>query len=129
VLCVSIIQQMEQGQHRVSPEHARAGPAHDPADLVAPGRGVAVDRAVETGRLAFPVGAAVEAPGGVLGECVAVGTQSPATMVGPAEEADHRLHGAALAGQAGRDRSHLLTLGSHRWLDLDRGQRRGATAG
>jgi len=60
-----LVEQVRQSEHRVSPEHPRAGKAHDLAGGLALRGLVAVNRAISAGRLLDTVGAFFQPPFGV----------------------------------------------------------------
>ena len=94
-------------KHGMSPKHARARMAHDHPHGLALARTVAMDVAVDTGRLLGTVGATGQAPAGIVLQAGAVTAQKRVTARGrtvmcSAVDAQHGHDGVQLTHQPGR---------------------------
>ncbi len=87
------IQPVLEAQHRVLPEHARAGMAHDGLHLFAPVAFITMHRTIDAGGLFSPEPAAVQPQGGIIQKALAFQAEnSGGVVVVMAIAADHRGH-------------------------------------
>jgi hypothetical protein len=92
---------MAQAENGMVPEHARAGIAHDGADLFAAGRLVAVDGTLDTDGLLRAKTASFQPQGRIIQQGLAFGAKGgPGGVMVAAVAANHGGNGLPLAGQA-----------------------------
>lgn len=90
--------QMTDGHHRMVPDHARTGKAHDFLDPLAHLGFITVDLAVLAGRFFNPEGTFGEAFISVFPQFRTIHAQGVRLMVIPAVYADHCPHGGSFLG-------------------------------
>ena len=95
------IEQMPQGQDGMGKEHAWPAIAHHRVDALPLLRRVTVDQAVAAGGLGHLEGAVVQPLAGIGQKCCAVRAEVRRLVMIAAVTANHRLHGAGFAEQAG----------------------------
>lgn len=86
------VELVPQRQHRMSPEHPRAGPAHHLPDALAHARFIAMDGAIGAGRLGLAEDATFEPPERVVVQIGAIAAQCSWTG-GMMRTAIHPQHG------------------------------------